>query len=422
MSKGSKQAGVYERKPGSGIWYIRYYDEYGTDRKKKVGEKKTEAQQLLRKVKEDVRLRKLGLKPSRREEQRLKLTVAELIERYRPEFEAKKSGRDNKRFAKVWKAEVGHLPATDVRPGDIEAWRQRALLKGLKPNTVNGHTSFLRRIFNLGIRDELVLHNPIGNGRVPALKGVGRRERVLSSEEEGLLLQALEPRDQVAFIICLYTGLRRGEVMRMRRQDIDLNNRIAHLPHTKAGRPQSIMLSGLVFEAITWLMSSHEEDYLFPDQATRRHRTDLRYAAIRAEHADGLTVREIAEKLEVAGNTVRRALGEVGRGVRTDAGSRHATGEQLLIRLKRAAVALGLKDVLVHTLRHTFVTRIVGQGTDIGTAKDLARHSTITMTNEYVHKQDKAKREAVELLAVAGGHHAALFSQPGQRGHLRPVR
>jgi integrase len=426
MGKGQprKGAGIIERPAGSGNLYIRYYDEFGSDRKKRVTTNKmTDAKALLAKVKEEVRQRRLGLLPSRREADRVKLTVEKLIERYESEFAAKKSARDYKRYGEVWKDELGDFLASEVRPGDIEEWRQAAKLRGLKPNTINNHTSFLRRVFNLGIRDELVFHNPLGNGRVMPLKGVGRRERIISSDEELALLGVLAPRDRVAFIICLYTGLRRGEVMKMRREDVDLVNRIAYLPDTKAGRPQSIPLSGLVLDAITWLMDSHSAPYLFPSEKSRKSSTYGKYAAIRQEKAAGLSRKEISEKLGVSETTIHRALSQPADRESGGAELGHATGEQLLVRLKKAAASLGLRDILVHTLRHTFVTRVVGQGTDIGTARDLARHSTITMTQEYVHRQGQAKRDAVEQLALAANHQGAdLFPPlPGRRGHLRAL-
>jgi site-specific recombinase XerD len=81
--------------------------------------------------------------------------------------------------------------------------------------------------------------------------------------------------------------------------------------------------------------------------------------------------------------------------------------------------SVGVTGILVHTLRHTFVTRIIAQGTDISTAQKLARHSTIAMTNHYVHQKDQAKWDAVEQLARAAGHRPDLF--PLARPHLRVV-
>jgi integrase len=353
--KPKKETGIFERPAGSGNWYVRYYDEFGKDKKKAAGTK-TSAVQLLAKLKEEARLRKLGLRPSAEEEERQRLTVAELIEKYRKVFESKESARDNKRYAKVWIRVIGHLRASEVRPDDIEGWR--VAQKGtMKPNTINNHTSFLRRIFNLGIQKGLVTSNPLGNGRVKPLKGIGRRERVISPEEETLLLPALQPRDRAAFVIVLYTGVRRGEVMRLRREDIDLSQRLAHLVTTKEGSQQSVPLSGLVLDAVRWVMESHDSEFLFPNAK----------------------------------------------------GDGPATGDMLLYRLKKAAASVGLSGVLVHSLRHSFLTRVIEQGTDISTAQKLGRHSTITMTNSYVHTNDAAKREAVEMLARAAGHRPDLF-------------
>ena len=58
--KPRKTEGVFERKPGSGVWYARWYDELGRDKKRSVGTK-TAAEAYLNKQKEEARLRKLGL-------------------------------------------------------------------------------------------------------------------------------------------------------------------------------------------------------------------------------------------------------------------------------------------------------------------------------------------------------------------------
>jgi len=54
--------------------------------------------------------------------------------------------------------------------------------------------------------------------------------------------------------------------------------------------------------------------------------------------------------------------------------------------VKQAAHAAGIiKDVHVHTLRHTFATHLLEDGLDIVTVKELMGHKRIETTMEYLH-------------------------------------
>ncbi len=69
--------------------------------------------------------------------------------------------------------------------------------------------------------------------------------------------------------------------------------------------------------------------------------------------------------------------------------------------MKRIAASLGLNDgvsdtrnqVVWHTLRHTFATRMLESGVDIYTLKELLGHSSVSVTEGYLHLCDRAKRE-----------------------------
>jgi integrase len=63
----------------------------------------------------------------------------------------------------------------------------------------------------------------------------------------------------------------------------------------------------------------------------------------------------------------------------------------------RAAAKLGT-DVLVHSLRHTFISRLVLGGVNIRTVQELAGHRTITMTMRYSHLAPEHKKRAVAVL------------------------
>jgi integrase len=63
----------------------------------------------------------------------------------------------------------------------------------------------------------------------------------------------------------------------------------------------------------------------------------------------------------------------------------------------RVAAKLG-KDVVFHSLRHTYISRLVMAGVDIRTVQELAGHKTITITMRYAHLAPAQKRRAVESL------------------------
>jgi integrase len=67
---------------------------------------------------------------------------------------------------------------------------------------------------------------------------------------------------------------------------------------------------------------------------------------------------------------------------------------------RRNCLSLGLPDdFVIHSLRHTFATRVGETGTaDAFTVKDLLGHSSIVISQRYVHPGAGAKKRAVEAL------------------------
>jgi site-specific recombinase XerD len=75
--------------------------------------------------------------------------------------------------------------------------------------------------------------------------------------------------------------------------------------------------------------------------------------------------------------------------------------------------SLGLNDdiedprdrVCFHTLRHTFASWLVQEGTDLYTVKELMGHSTLAMTERYSHLGANTMRTAVNGLAKSIENH-----------------
>lgn len=364
--KPRKEPGIFERSPGK--WYIRYYDEHGRDVKKACGPKSA-AQAQLQYWKEEIRKRKSPVEVSDKERAQGKLTLGDLLDRYLPEFEEQASYRDKKRYAKIWKAEFGKRLAREIVPGEIILWQKEQKLLGMTPATIQRYTAFLRRIYNLGIRDKILNDNPIGLGRVPAQKESGTRKRVILPAEERAILPELVPLDRAAFVISLYGGLRQGEVLRLSRSDIDLERRYAKLRKTKAGKEQGVPLNSALVEAVSFVMSQHDHELLFPSERDPK---------------------------------------------------RPMSGSRLTDRLKAVCEKLGLEGIIWQSTRHTFLTRLADRGHGINTVRDLGRHSTVKVTSGYMHTNQAANLQAVESLCEGRGD--VLFpSAPSNRGHLRAL-
>lgn len=374
--KRDKIPGLLERPPGSGNWHIRYRDEFGKDTWEAVGEY-SRAKDLLevrrghvKAIRDEARAKRITPADYLREQERKGLTVSGMVDRYRKEFAALKSARVVEGYLAEWTKVLGDRLAAEVTAGDVIEWQLSKAGQGMKDGTINRYVAYLRRLYNLAIRDFLVDVNPCGNGRVPARKETGRRERVLELHEERQLAAALEPLDRAAFVLCLYSGMRQGEALGLRREDVDFQRRRATLGDTKAGKRQVVYLSEPALAAVRFAMSHHDKDFLFPH---------------------------------------RSKPGPM-------------SGSRLTERLQKVAKELGMTDVLWYTLRHTFVDRLSRGGADIGTVQETARHSTIIMTRHYMHPSDEAKLSAVDGLAEKFAVGATYFpASPAARGHLRAL-
>jgi len=58
------------------------------------------------------------------------------------------------------------------------------------------------------------------------------------------------------------------------------------------------------------------------------------------------------------------------------------------------------KRITPHSLRHTFLTLTLQAGADLGTVRDLAGHSNVSVTSTYLHTTEERKKEAIERLRL----------------------
>ena len=194
---------------------------------------------------------------------------------------------------------------------------------------------------------------------VPKLSKV-RRGRylptVLSREEARRLIHAARNPKHRAILILLYSaGLRVGEAVRLRIPDIDSERMVIHVRGAKGQKDRIVMLADAALEALRSYWRYHRpEKWLFPGERRDRH----------------LNTRAVQRMVT---DTARRA------GIR--------------------------KRVTPHTLRHTFATHLLENGTDLRYIQRLLGHKKSTTTEIYTHVADRdlARIKSPADMLLGGG-------------------
>src|SRR4029077_12266407 len=123
--------------------------------------------------------------------------------------------------------ELGGVRLGDLQRRDVQRLANELLAEGRDPSTVRNALMPLRVIYRRAIEDGDLAVNPTAHLRLPAVRG--RRERIASPEEGQLVPSALPGRARAIWATALYAGLRRGELMALRWEDVDLAQGVIHV-------------------------------------------------------------------------------------------------------------------------------------------------------------------------------------------------
>jgi integrase len=178
------------------------------------------------------------------------------------------------------------MPVREISTSTVRRYRQeRHSQRTLKEATVNRDLSVLRRVLYWGVEEGLLTSNPVARLRMERERRVKRP--VLSLREEHLLLKAAPEHLQKIILCALHTGMRRGEIMSQRWEDIDLDNRILHVSHSKTpeGEAREIPLTQALYDTLFLNRRAQGPVFTYDGHAIRIVKTtwaaSLRRAGIR---------------------------------------------------------------------------------------------------------------------------------------------
>jgi integrase len=236
-------------------------------------------------------------------------------------------------------------PMDNIKAHHIQAILNR-MTPHYKPATTKQALVLIRRVFNWS-HEQSLYEGPNPCDRIKIPKFDNRVTNPLSRDDIDSLMKTLEtwpnPRAVMIIKFALYSGKRRGEILNMKWDDVDLQNGLLTLSQTKANKKQTLPINKRCMSILTKAQDVRISDYVFST------RTGLFY----------------------------NGFGNVWNNVR-----------------RRA----GLEGFRFHDLRHTYASYLASSGkVDIYTLKELLGHSTIEMTQRYAHLVNGALRRAVEV-------------------------
>jgi integrase len=281
-----------------------------------------------------------------------KVGLATFIAEYLRHVEAVKAKgtlRINRSILKSFLQFAGDAPLSKITPLLVDRFKAERLGK-VSPVTLNIELRALRAAFNQAVRWSMIEGNPFTKVRLASVPEAIPRyftkedfQKLLSVIKEGWL------RDVVIFAVL--TGMRRGEILNLRWQDVDLGRRVVKIQSnetfkTKTGRRRTIPLGDVAYHLLQ----------------SRHRKSPSEYA---------FTVKDAP-------------IGE----------------SWCSHRFKRYVDLAGLsgKGLHFHSLRHTFASWLVQDGVSIYEVQKLLGHSSIAVTQVYSHLQQESLHAAVNRL------------------------
>jgi len=260
-----------------------------------------------------------------------------------------RSWKKDKSHINRWAKELGSKKLSEIVVKHIDDYKLKRQ-REVKAVTVNRELQSLRHLFNLAKKwKKFFGENPVSESGL--IKTESNRKRILTYEEEIVLINNSSPHLKPIIQTALLTAMRLGEILTLRWKDVDLN-----------------------YNLIT----------------------------IRAEISKSKKQRKIpiSKRLKEILKEQRYISGLSGMVFLTQNGVAYSPKNSSALKrtFTTARKKSALMDLRFHDLRHTAATRMAENGASVVAVKEICGHANLNTTLQYFHP-DKSLKEAVEILA-----------------------
>ncbi len=228
----------------------------------------------------------------------------------------------------------GHRVLAEIAAWEVEDWINGLLDRGLAPSSCNRFLAVFKSICAVAENRGFLRIGASPCGGVASLKEPSQRERCLLRGEARSLMRHLEQSGRIEALVLrllLLTGARKREILHARWENVHLEQRLLTVPLSKSGKARHIVLSDAAIAVIRAIPRRSGASWLFPGQTTNRPLSDI----------------------YLFWNKVRREI--------------------------------GLEDVRIHDLRHSFASFLVNAGHSLYEVQKMLGHADPRTTMRYAH-------------------------------------
>jgi len=246
--------------------------------------------------------------------------------------------------------ELGRLRLGEIGPAELEHYKSKKLKQGLSRKTVNNHLTVLRKMLATAVEWHALASVPVVRWLDVPIPDFD----FLSFDEANAVIDAADDDWHAMITVAFRAGLRHGELLALRWDDIDLG----------AGR--LVVRRAVARGIIGTPKNGKSREVPLSEQAASALRDHQRRSDLVFAGPEGEMLTKGACKWP----------------------------------LWRASMRAGLRRIGWHVARHTFASHLVMRGVPLKTVQELLGHSSIEMTMRYAHLSPDARRDAVRVLDI----------------------
>lgn len=328
---------------------------------------KREAEKLLSKTLHDLQTGGF-IEPS-------KATTGEYLTHWLETIETTVRPSSHRRFSEVIRSRVvpaiGSVPLSSLSPLHVQDFYRRCLADRLSPSTVALYHNVLHRALDQAVKWQLLIRNPCD--AVDAPHEASPEMTTWTTDQARAFLAVADDHDlRALWLLAVHTGMRRGEILALRWQDVDLDR--ASL-------------------AVRRTLTRGTGALTFGEPKSKAGRRSLALPAVCVDVLRSHRIRQLERRLQLGGAWQDTDL-VFERG---DGSLLHPNS--LLNAFFRLTAAAGVPRIRFHDLRHTAATLMLANGEHPKIVQERLGHSDISMTlNRYSHVTMDMQRDAVDRL------------------------